>query len=206
MTDAENFKVLIIVGRDKTEQSFFERIAPYLYDVFVIRGIYALGEPFEGDGSERFICFVAGNEAGLWTAEAQAVRINRSADKEAGIPVSVRIFEDMDEALEFANGEYNFEISEQIQSFRDRAKEVFEKFGYSTASETEKFMVLSALMNSGMIALTRGLLDDVQVPVIVHVAHGSDTTSIKPLAILMTDEILENLEMPIEMRSSNNEE
>src|SRR3989304_2889168 len=106
MADEENLRVLVVVGRDKTEQSFMQRMAPYLYDNFEIRGIYALGEPYEGDGSERFVCFISGNESGLWTAENLEKRIKRLVDKEAGIPVIVSIFDDMDEALDFANKEY----------------------------------------------------------------------------------------------------
>lgn len=195
MSTEENFKVLVIVGRDKTEKRFVDRIGPYLYDSFNIRGIYALGAPEPLDDSEHFICFVAGVETDLWKMEDQMVRLNRKA--EDGNPMTMHEFDDMDDALQFASVEYGFEeMSAQIQAFRERSHEIFEKFGYATALETERFMVLTALAANGMLALTRGLLDDVRVPVIILVAKGSDTMTVTPLAILMTDDILESLEMP----------
>lgn len=181
-------------------------MAPYLYDNFEIRGIYALGEPYDGDGSERFVCFISGNESGLWTAENLEKRIKRQVDTKEGIPVSVDIFDDMDVALDYASETLNFELSPKIQAFRDRSKEIFEKFGYATATETEQFMTFTALASNGMLALTRGLLDEVQIPVVVLMAKGSDKVLIKPLAILMTDEILEKLEMPTEMSNDEDDE
>lgn len=181
-------------------------MAPYLYDNFEIKGIWALGEPYEGDGSERFVCFIAGSENGSWTAENLEKRIKRLVDIKEGFPVDVIIFDDMDDALNYANEAFSFDLSSKIQAFRDRSKEIFEKFGYSTAEETEKFMMFTALAQAGMLALTRGVLDDVQVPVVILMAKGSDKIKIKPLAILMTEEIEESLELPSEVVDSDNNE
>lgn len=197
--DSEQFKVIIAVGRDKTERAFNDRIEPYLYDNFKIRGIYALGNPTDMDDSERFICFIAGEEVGAWTAASQITRLSRSKDVKEGKPIACREFDDMETALSAAKKEYDFSVSDQIQAFRDRSMEVFEKFGFSTAKETEEFAIFMALANSGLLALTRGLLDDEKVPVVVLLSNGSDTTIVKPLAILITDTIRESLEMPMEL-------
>ncbi len=199
MSETEEFRVIIAVGRDKTEHAFESRIAPYLYDNFKIRGIYALGNPTDMDDSERFICFVAGDEVGHWTAESQIVRLSRRSDTRDGTPITCKVFDDMEDALKFANKEYAFVVSEQIQAFRNKSMEVFERFGFSTAKETEDFAVFMSLANSGMLALTRGILDDEQVPVVVLLSSGSDGTIVRPLAFLITDEMKEGLELPMEL-------
>jgi len=192
----ENVKVLVITGRETTEPEFMMRVAPYLYDNFQLRGIYALGSPEEIDDTEWFIAFVSGVETENWTVESQEQRIGRKNEK--GRPLVIDTFDDMDEALEHAQREYSFEYGEQIQAFRGRAREVFEKFGYATAIETEKFMGLIAYANSGMLVLTRGLLSDVKVPVVGILVEGSDTSYITPVAVLISEEMRETLELPVE--------
>ena len=197
MNETENFKVLVVVGRDTTEENFFKRIAPYLYDNFEIRAVYALGDPLNFDNSERFICFIAGVETDLWTGEAQEMRLIRKEDTSKAFGISS--FDSMDDALEHAKEKYKFEYSDQIQAFRDKATAVYERFGYSTTEETEQFMITIALAQAGMLHLTRGLFADLKVPVLVLPSKGADGLSFRPIAILISDEVLENLEMPSEI-------
>ncbi len=194
LSDDNITKVIVVVGRDQTELDFLDRVAPYLYDTFKIRGLYALGRPEELDDSEYFVAFISAAEAGAWTLDAQIKRLSRKP--EDGNPLSIKIFDSMSEALDDVNEEYDFPLTEQIQMFRERSEEVFEKYGYATANETADFMTLVALAQSNMLALTRGLLDGVQVPVLVLHAQGSDQSLVRPVAILMTSDILENLELP----------
>lgn len=196
----ENYKYLVVVGRDTTDESFFKKLSPYLYDSFSILGIYALGEPTEMNDTERFICFISGKEVGNWTAEAQKIRFTKREWKEIGSPVSCWIFDSIEDALDHSKIEYNFSMSDDIQAFRDRTKEVVEKFGYSTAIETEDFQIMMALAANGSLALTRGLLGGEQVPVIVLLSHGADKTLVKPIAILMNESVKDSLELPTELR------
>ncbi len=193
----EDVVVLVVVGRSTTDLAFHDRLEPFLYDSYSIRGVYALGEPSNLNDSERFICFVTGTEVGNWTAESQKTRLVRRKDKDAGDPVTCNIFGDMEEALNFAKEEYDFVISDQIIAFRDRSMEVFQKFGHNTAKETEEFQVMMALANSGILALTRGLLSGEQVPVVVLLSEGADRTNVRPISILINDEIRSSLELPI---------
>ncbi len=195
MSEEEN-KVLVVVGRSETDLTFHKRIDPFLYDSYEIKGVYALGEPTDLNDSERFVCFIVGTEVGNWTAESQRIRLMRRKDKDAGDPLSCTIFESMDDALNFVRDEYDFPIADLITAFRDRSASVANKFGYSTASETEDFQIMMSLASNGVLALTRGLLSGSQVPVVVLLSHGSDKSIVKPIAILISDDIKEVLELP----------
>jgi hypothetical protein len=192
----EETKVLVVVGRSETDLTFHKRIDPYLYDSYEIKGVYALGEPTDLNDSERFVCFITGNEVGNWTAESQKIRIVRRKDKDAGDPLRCTIHDSMDEALTFVRDEYDFPIADLITAFRDRSQIVANKFGYATADETEEFQVMMALASTGVLALTRGLLSGSQVPVVVLLSHGADRTIVRPVAILINEAIKEVLELP----------
>lgn len=196
LIEDETLRVLVIVGRDTTEVDFEKRITPYLYDNFDVKGVYALGDPQQIDDTEWFIAFVAGNETDLWNVQSQKVRIERK--EERGRPLRIETFDDMDDALSWAKEEYNFDYSDIILQFRDRAKDVLEKYGFSTAAEVEMFKTVVALAQAGMLVLARGIWNESQVPVLANFSEGSDGVKVTPVAILVTEEIKNELELPME--------
>lgn len=188
--------VIIVVSRSETAHAFAHEVDDLLYGGYGIIAIHPLGEPGL-DEKERFLAFIGqiGEEA-QFPFETQVMRLTSSTR-------TARVFEDSEEALEYAKE--NYELDQDHVEAHERFERIKEKFPPPTAQEIEQFIVFQALMNFGAFTLVRGLLDDEPVVVLATITQGPDQVLTSKLAILMNEDIKSRLKVPFEPFEDNDE-
>jgi len=181
-------EVITVVGRSHTDQQFVSEVFDLLYGGFKPIACHSLGEPGI-DKKERFLVLITADEEIEFDFETQVDRL-----KNAEETYSVRLFNDLEEALEFAQTEYH--LSEDKVQMHTEMEELIEQFPRITAEEAEQLSVMDALIRLGRVSPMPAKLYDERAIAIVSMSVGGGDVRITPLAILATEEILENLELP----------
>src|SRR4051812_33931259 len=169
--------ILTVVGRALRRPDFERALESHLTEGFTIVSII----PLDQDGeAQRFLSYVqSSDEIGEDIAEM--------SDTLEEWYYSVDSFDTIEEAEEFARETYS--------------KVAYAAFNEEPLSAAELFKrdMLAAFIHVGDIGVVRGLLHDKPVAVMTHISTGegpNDQTG-TPLAILVDDEMGENLILPI---------
>jgi hypothetical protein len=180
-------QVITLVGRDSTIEEFIPKIFRLLYGGYKIIGFHSLGEPGI-DHKERFLCLITASEDHEFDFETQESRLKNSGE------YGVKLHDSLEEALEYSQTEYD--LSEDKARNYTEYQELVEEFPLPTAAEREQWSVMDAFIKLGRVEVVPAQLYDERAIAIVSVTHGPDESRITPLAILATEEIVENLKLP----------
>ncbi len=71
-----------------------------------------------------------------------------------------------------------------------------ERFPLFTAKEIEDFLMFESLFRTGKLATIRGNILDNPVVVMAQIVNGPDQVRVTPYAVMISSELLENLELP----------
>lgn len=181
--------ILTVVGRAKNDEDFLDGFARYAPDNYEVIMVHSLGEFYEADNKERFICFLFEN-----LEEDSVSNISLILHTLRGNGFGVESHEDMDSAIAYAKSNYNFEVDDEKREVK--FTEMREKFPFFTAEEWEQFQVFDAMYHTGKIIPIRGRLNDELVMVICSVAQGHDEIRVTPMAVITNDYIQEGLVLP----------
>lgn len=188
---------LIIVGRSKSAKKFTELFAEPLVDnikddKFEIVIVESLGDLSELDGMSRFIAFVLvdnDSKKGMKMESLFSALIN--------LQMGVRLFENVEDATAYAEEHYNYgdedDIDDEELSEEDEEGDEFPDF---TAEEIEDFLMFESLFRTGKLATIRGLVYNEPVTVMAQIINGPDQIRVTPYAVMVSEEILENMELP----------
>lgn len=182
-------KILIIVGRALDDYSFVQKIEKELPDGFIIEGVHSLNEYSDVDGKDRFIAFVSCDNDDLFAKKSED--IIRGA---RGIGFGSNSFDNVYEAFEYAQDNYNFEPDDEERE--KRMEEMRERFPLFTAEEWEQVSIFDSLYHTGKVKPIRARFADEPVIVLAHLTAGSDELRVTPMMILITDDIHSELELP----------
>ena len=185
-------QVITLVGRAPTVENLIPEVARFLYGGYKIIGFHSLGQPGI-DHKERFLVLISADEQPEHDFETQQSRL-KNAKRESDEPYGVKLFDSLEEALEYSQAEYD--LSEKTARNYTEYEELVEEFPLVTASEQEQWMVMDAFIKLGRVMVVPAQLYDERAVAIVSVVHGPDESRITPLAILATEEIVENLKLP----------
>ena len=178
--------VITVVGRAKNLQQFLVETTQLLYGGFTIVSWYSLGEPGV-DLKDRFLLMISASGETEFEFEVQAQRLE-SPD------VSVKLHETPEDALEYANENYN--LPDEVLHKHETLDQLLDEFPNMTASEIEKFSVFDALMTANRVSTIPAKIFGERTVAIVSLVRGPDEIRLTPLALLVTDEIAEHLELP----------
>jgi len=179
-------QVISVVGRTRTAEQLLFAVQSLLYGGFGINGFHSLGEPGV-DHLDRFIVFVSADGPTEFDFETQAKRLEQPE-------FSTRLFDSMDEALEYARE--NYRLDEKKIDFHETLEKLIEEFPQVTAREAEQYQILDAFMRLGKINAVPAKFYDERAIALVLVTHGTDEVRITPMAVLITEDIEDNLELP----------
>lgn len=189
---------LIIVGRAKSAKKFTELFAEPLVDnikedKFEIVIVESLGDLSELDGMSRFIAFVLvddDSKKGMKMESLFSTLIN--------LQMGVRLFENIEDASAYAEENYSYgeEDEDEENDFSDDNEEEDDEFPDFTAEEIEDFLMFESLFRTGKLSTIRGLVYKEPVTVMVQIINGPDQIRVTPYAVMVSEEILENMELP----------
>ena len=182
-------KVIIIVGRSETEETFRALIARTLPNTFTLEGIHSLGEYYESDGKDRFIAFVSYVDEEGFDEHFETIQRKIRAHS-----FSANSFDNIADAVEYSAVEYQFEPDDEAREAR--YEEMRERFPYFSAEEWEQIQIFDSLYVTGKVKPIRARFNDETVVVLAHSTGGADEVRITPMMILITDEIHEELDVP----------
>jgi hypothetical protein len=180
-------EVISVVGRARTVEQLLLALSELLYGGFNVFSWHSLGQPSEVDHKDRFIVFIAANDETEFPIEVQFQRLQQPE-------FSTRLFDSMDEALEYAGA--NYDLDEAKINFHEELEQLIEEFPQITAKEVEHYQVLDAFMKLGKVSAVPAKFHDERAVALVLVTHGHDEVRVTPMAILVTEDIEEYLELP----------
>ena len=182
-------KYLLIVGRSETEDRFRSQIERTLPEGFVVEAIHNLGEFYEADNKERFMAFVSCLDEELFVESFEAIVRKTKANSFGANP-----FDNINDALEYATEEYDFETDDITRE--ERYSELRERFPLFSAEEWEQIQIFDSLYHTGKVQPIRARFNDETVVVLAHITAGADEVRVTPMMILITDDIHDDLEIP----------
>lgn len=183
-------EVISVVGRAHTDQEIVGEVYSLLYEGYKIFACHSLGQPGI-DNKERFLVLITAGENPEFDFDTQTDRLRNS---ESETDFGVKLFDSLDDALEYAQDAYELP-SEKVKAHTEM-QELIEEFPVITAAESEQFAVLDAFVKLGRVQVVPAQLDGERAIAIVSVTHGPDELRVTPLAILATDELVQNLKLP----------
>lgn len=191
-------KCLVIVGRSKSGKKFTETIAEPLVDElskngFMIETVDSLGDFAELDGLSRFIAFVLVDDD-----SKKKMRLEQLFSSLMGLQMGVRLFENIEDAKTYAEEHYlyNLELEESEEDDEYDPEDDDSEYPRFKAEEIEDFFMFESLFRTGKLATVRGKVYGNPVTVMAHVIHGPDQIRVTPYAIMVSEDILENMELP----------
>lgn len=187
---------LIIVGRSKSAKKFTELFAEPLVDnikndKFEIVIVESLGDLSELDGMSRFIAFVLvddDSKKGMKMESLFSALIN--------LQMGVRLFENVEDATAYAQEHYNYGSDVEDEEETEDDEESDDEFPDFTAEEIEDFLMFESLFRTGKLATIRGLVYKEPATVMVQIINGPDQIRVTPYAVMVSEDILENMELP----------
>lgn len=184
-------RVITVVGRASTDRDFASSVDDLLYDGYSIFIIHPLGEPGI-DKKERFLALVSAIGPTEHDFETQVSRLNNSEEIQFG----VKLFDSMDEALDFSKETYGLKQDKVRQ--HEILEKIQENYPPLTAEEIEQYGVVDALIRTNRITVVPARFDGERAVVICQVTAAAQEMRITPLALLLTEEIVDRLELPHE--------
>lgn len=182
---------LTVVKRAEDQDTFLEQLNKHLQDNYVIHGVHSLDEFYDTDGKDRYLAFVEEEIIPDVSSTAEnLVQILR------GDGFAAYIHDTPDEAIEFAKGKYGFEDSNAIR--QEKMNKVREEFPHFTAEEWESFHIFDSFYHTGKVQAVRGKYNEELVMVLASIVNGIDEVRVTPLAILVNDYMIKELELPFE--------
>jgi len=182
-----NGKFITVSGRAASIDEFAAEIKKNLYDNYQIIAIHSLGE-FGIDDMERYLAFVSGETKTGQTFTAQQKKL-------LGEGLGARMHDNLEEAYNYSKKNYPTFGEKEVQ-MQKKFEEMNEKFPPIRAKEIEQFNILESLWASGKINFVRCLLDDNPCLVLIAISPGADELRVRPLAVMINEDIESNLEFP----------
>jgi hypothetical protein len=189
-------KCLVIVGRSKSAKKFTEIIVEPLVDNldadnFAIETVDSLGDFAELDGLSRFIAFVLVDDE-----SHKKMRLEQLFSSLMSLQMGVRLFENFEDAKTYAEEHYlyNLEFEDEEEEYDSEYDD--DEYPRFKAEEIEDFFMFESLFRTGKLATVRGRVYGNPVTVMAHVIHGPDQIRVTPYAIMVSEDILENMELP----------
>ncbi len=180
-------KFITVAGRAASMDEFADEIKKNLFDNYDIVAIHGLGE-FGIDDKERYLAFVTGESKTGQTFSAQEKKLSSAQ-------FGARTHNSIEEAYDYSKS--NYENFGEEEEFKQRKfQELSERFPPVKAAEIEQFNILESMWSNGRISFVRCLLDDEPCLVLITVSPGADELRIRPLAVMINDEIESRLEFP----------
>lgn len=179
-------KFITAVKRASNMKEFIKEIKKNLLDNFKIVAIHELGE-FGVDDKERFLAFLM-KEGNGSTSSSQE-------EKLIAAEFGTHIHNGIEAAFDYSKMNYPA-FGEAEEEKQRKFEELQEKFPPVSASEAEFFSVFEALFNAGRYNILRCTLDDYPCLAIVSVSQGQDETRVRPMAILINEDIESKMEFP----------
>ncbi len=191
-------KCLTIVGRSKSAKRFTGMFAEPLLDIlkeenFDIQEVECLGDYSELDESHRFIAFVVVHDDA-----DKNLKLERLFSDLIDLQLGVRLFENIDDAKSYAEEHYDYGSDEEEvdDEDTDETEEDEEGFPHFTAEEIEDFFTFESLFKTNRLGTIRGRVYGEPVTVMAHIVHGPDAVRITPYALMVNEDMLENMELP----------
>lgn len=186
MEKLNKFKFISVVKRSSNMQEFLKEIKKNLFDNFKLVAVHELGE-FGIDDKERFLAFIIKEGEGK-TSAAQEEKFTLAE-------FGAHIHDGIEEAFDYAKKNYTA-FGEKEAERQQAFEELQEKFPPVSAAESEFFSIFEALFTAGRYNILRCTLDDFPCLAIVSVSAGQDETRVRPMAILMNEDIENRMEFP----------
>lgn len=182
-----NNKFITVAGRAASMEEFAAEVRKNLFDNYAIVAIHELGE-LGIDDKERYLAFITGVSMSGKTFFAQKEKLLQAQ-------FGAYTHDSQEEAFEFSKEEYPA-FTEKEQAEQIQFEEMKERFPSVTAFEVEQFNILEALWAQGKIRFIRCRFDDEPALVLVAISVGSEELRVRPLALLMNENVEAQLEFP----------
>lgn len=182
-----NNKFITVAGRASSMDEFATQIKKKLYDNFGIVAIHGLGE-FGIDDKERYLAFITGESATGHTFTGQEQRFVSEG-------LGAHTHDNLDDAYDYSKKNYpTFGEEEELK--QRKFESMSEKFPPVTAEESERYAIFEALMATDKTHFVRCLLEDKPCLVIVSITTGADEMRVRPLAVMLNEELESKIEFP----------
>lgn len=188
--DREEFisnKFITVAGRAASIDEFAAEIKKNLYDNYQIVAIHGLGE-FGIDDKERYLAFITGESETGKNFFAQEQKL-------LGAQFGAHTHNTLEDAYDYSKENYPAFTEEQVEK-QQKYEEMAERFPPVRAAEIEQFHILESMWASGRISFVRCLLDDEPCLVLITIAAGADELRVRPMAIMINEDIEARLEFP----------
>jgi len=182
-----NNKFITVAGRAASMDEFAAQVKKNLYDNFNIVAVHGLGE-FGIDDKERYLAFVAGESKTGQTFNAQEQKLLEAQ-------FGAHLHNTLEDAYDYSKRNYP-SFGDKEEEVQRKFQEMSERFPPVKAQEMEQFNILEALWAAGKIHFVRCLLDDEPCLVLISVASGADELRVRPLAIMMSEDLEARIEFP----------
>lgn len=182
-----NNKFITVAGRSASMDEFVAEVKKNLFDNYQIVAVHGLGE-FGIDDKERYLAFVTGESATGQTFMAQEQKL-------LSAQLGAHTHNSLEDAYDYSKENYEEFGHEQIEK-QEKFNEMTEKFPPVRAQEIEQFHILEALWANERISFVRCLLDDEPCLVLISISPGADELRVRPLAIMINENIEARLEFP----------
>ena len=188
--DREEFihnKFITVAGRASSMDEFVAQVKKNLFDNYQVVAVHGLGE-FGIDDKERYLAFITGESATGQTFRAQEQKL-------LSAQLGAHTHNSLEEAYDYSKENYEAFGEEHVEK-QEKFNEMNEKFPPIKAQEIEQFNILEALWANGRISFVRCLLDDTPCLVLIAISPGADELRVRPLAIMINEELEERIEFP----------
>jgi hypothetical protein len=188
--DREEFssnKFITVAGRASSMDEFAAEIKKNLYDNYGIVAIHGLGE-FGIDDKERYLAFITGESITGKTFTAQQKKL-------LGEGLGAYTHNTLEDAYDYSKENYPT-FGEEEEKTQRKFHEMSEKFPPVKAAEIEQFNILESLWGNGKINFVRCLFDEEPCLVLIAISPGADELRVRPMAIMINDELESRLEFP----------
>jgi len=185
--DFMNNKFITVAGRSSSMDEFVAEVKANLFDNYQIVAVHGLGE-FGIDDKERYLAFITGESGTGQTFGAQEKKL-------LSAQLGARTHNSLEDAYDFSKENYETFGQDHVEK-QNKFNEMTEKFPPVRADEVEKFNILEALWTNGRVSFVRCLLDDEPCVVLITISPGADELRVRPLAVLMNENVEARLEFP----------
>ena len=182
-----NKKFITVAGRAGSMDEFIAEVKRNLFDNYEVIAVHGIGE-FGIDDKERYLAFITGQSDLGKNFFAQEQKL-------LAAQLGAKTHNSLEDAYDFSKENYEEFGKEQIEK-QEKFNEMTERFPPTRASEIEQFNILEALWANGRVSFVRCLLDDEPCLVLITISPGADELRVRPLAIMINEDIEARLEFP----------
>ncbi|MFI5405124.1 MAG: hypothetical protein ACHQ1D_01285 [Nitrososphaerales archaeon] len=182
-----NNKFITVSGRAGSMDEFVAQVKKNLFDNYEVVAVHGLGE-FGIDDKERYLAFITGESDLGKNFFAQEQKL-------LSAQLGARTHNTLEDAYDYSKNEYETFGEDQVEK-QEKFNELSERFPPTKAAEIEQFNILEALWANGRISFVRCLLDGDPCLVLIAISPGADELRVRPLAVMMNEDIENRLEFP----------